>query len=162
MAYTELNDYSRVIAREDLKDLLEEAADGYSGKSSDIVQQNAEKMAEARIRLYLGLRFDMDTEFALDPNSTAPPRDETILSCYLMLAVYFLHFVINARDMPEDRQKQFDDCLKNLERIRDGELYTTLTPVVDTTGSILIEGNCKFISKPFTDAQVLDSDESTP
>jgi len=156
MAYVELNDFSRVISKRDLNDLIEEASEDYKAKSSDEVRQDAEKMAESKIRLYLGLRFDLDTEFAKDPSST--DRDETILECYLHLSVYMLHFAINSRDIPEDRQNQFDMCIKLLEQLRDGELYSTLDPITETAGSILTEANRKFISKPFDDAGVLDNE----
>lgn len=151
MAYTEEKDYSRLITQRDLNDILEEAAENYSSKSSTSVRMDAELMAEAKIKLYLKTRYDMANEFALTPSDN---RDQTILHIYLTLSVYFIHVALSARDVPEVRIREYKEAIDMLESIRDGNMTLDITPVEDTYGSTVVVGNKKFISKPFTDGSI--------
>ena len=153
MAYVEENDYSRIITKNDLDEILLEAVEDYPSKTTTEARQDAESMAQSKINTFLGSRFDMATEFALTPSET---RDQVILYCYLTFAVYFIHMAISPRDIPRLRIREYNDCIKKLEKIRDGEISISLDPTEETFGSVVIAGNSKFISKPFTDANVVD------
>lgn len=160
MSYVIKSDYSRVISRQDLEDLLLEAAEEFQGKSSDQVRLDAEDQAETTIKSYLSIRFDMATEFAKDGSSAAgaASREKTILRCYLSLSVYFMQFVINPRDIPELREKDYDACLKTLQKAQKNELFLELTEnATGDTARFVMDGNQKFRSKPFSDASLFEN-----
>lgn len=151
MPYVELSDYSRIISKDDLVDLMEEAADGYASKSPANALDEAGKMAEGKMITILSGRYDTATEFAKLSTDVPDVRDITILVCYLHFAVYFLHFSINPRDIPKLRVKNFNECMKTIEKARDGEITLTLTINTTDQGRSSIDGTRKFVSKPFTD-----------
>lgn len=150
MPYVQRSDYSRVISNIDLRDLLEESHEYFQGKTENDVLNEANAMAEARIKMYLSATHDISTELAKDGTIIPDVREQNILSCYLHIAVYFLHFVVNPRDIPELRQNQYDHCLEMIAMIRNGELNIEVDKLVDSA-RIQLTGHKKFVSKPFTD-----------
>jgi len=163
MAYVQRSDYSRTISNVDLRDLLEEANEFFQGKDEQTVLDEAGAMAEAKIRMFLSSVYDMDSEFSKDATTIPDPREQNILHCYLTIAVYHLHFVINPRDIPELRQDAFDSCISTLEKIRDGELVIQVPEKEDGNSRLgQFSGACKFISKPFRDPLVFRDDQILP
>jgi phage gp36-like protein len=162
MVYANQADYSRIISKTDLGDLLLDAAADYAGKTTDQVLEEAEEGAEAEIKKYLGARFDLALEFAKDAGvpGEAISREKTILRCFLTISTYFLHFSINPRDIPELRSLEFNRCISTLEGIRDGEIYTELTEKAGAEGRLSTwGGGRKFISKPFEDDSLFNDDD---
>lgn len=155
MAYLVKADYSRLIAINLLDDILEQASEN-SGLSTATILDNGLNMAIAEIKAYLNKLFDMTTEFAKTTG-----RNENIMRVTIHITLYNLHFTINPHDIPEMRQKIYNDLKKELEAVRDGVLDWELTPRADdsTAGMHRTElfSARKFISKPFTDPQLTSS-----
>lgn len=163
MAYVQQEDFSRVIGNEELTELLEEAAALFPGKTNEQVLSESALMAQNKINQFLGERFQMAVEFAKEATTVPDTRDVNILRCYLHLSVYWLNFAINPRDIPELRQKAFDQCIKELTQIRDGALFLDIPVVADSTPPIAAwSGHRKFISKPFRDPLVQDEQNPIP
>lgn len=162
MAYVQRSDYSRVISNDDLRDLLEEANEFFQGKEEGTVLDEAGSMAEAKIKMILGSVYDMAQEFAKNATTLPDPREQNVLRCYLHISVYYLHYVINPRDIPELRQLSYENCTSELEKIRDGELVIEV-PKFEGSGRLMqFTGHKKFISKPFTDPLVFDDKQILP
>lgn len=169
MAYTIKSDYTRVISPKELDDILQEAIDQVEGgKTEDQVREDAEAMAIAKVRSYLASDYNITEEF--DKQNT-DDRNENVLRCMLHIAVYNLHYICNPRDIPEMREKAYDDCIMELKEVRDGKLNFELNVIGEGSGDDgvdseetpaypqMISFNRKFVSKPHADPNVIGEDE---
>ena len=168
MAYTIKSDYTRVISPKELDDILEEAVDQVDGgKTADQVREEAEAMAQAKIRSYLASDFNITEEFAKQNTDT---RNENVLRCLLHIAVYNLHYICNPRDIPEMREKAYQDCIDELKDVRDGKLNFELNFIGQGSGEDgsnsdetptypqNIQFSRKFVSKPYADPNIIGED----
>ncbi len=157
MSYVKRSDYSRVISNQDLDDILQDSAEYFANKTSSQVLQEAGDMAEAKIRMVISARYDVEIEFSKSATDSPDIREKNVLRCYLHMAVYWLHFVINPRDIPELRQNAYDNCVKELELARDDNASLELEGITGTGRLEQISGAKKFVSKPYADPLYYDS-----
>jgi len=161
MAYLIKDDYTRLIALDHLTEILNQAA-MTSAFSSDQILLNAQNMAVAEVKRYLNKLFEIDAELA--KTNSDPARNENIVRCIIVIALYNLHFTVNPRDIPEIREKDYKMCREDLSACRDGILDFGLAakPSDETDGMDRtdIKSARKFISKPFSDPLVTSSDNN--
>jgi len=160
MAYLVKDDYTISISVDHLDQILTQAANN-SGLTVDQIRQNSEDTAEAEINAYLSKYYDTETEFAIDGSSSPATRNKLILRCMVNISLYNIFHTISPRDIPEMRQKLYDDCIEMLKGYRDGMLDFGLDVIdADEDGEpdverTMIDSHKKFISKPFTDPSLL-------
>jgi len=161
MAYLKKDDYTLRIIQDNLNQILTQAAEN-SGFSEDEIRLDAELTAQAEIGGYLSGRYKIEDEFAKDATAPADIRNKTILKCALDISLFNLYVIINPRDVPEIREKNYDRCLEMLAAYRDSTLI--IYPIYPTDGGIevrpedeggdsrfIITSHTKFISRPFND-----------
>lgn len=157
MAYLAKDDYTISISIDHLDQILAQAANN-SGLTADQIRVNSEDTAEAEINAYLSKNYDTDTEFAIDAPA---PRNRMILRCMIQLSLYNIFHTISPRDIPEMRQRLYDECIETLKAYRDGMLDFGLDVIdADSDGDPDVERTMlisatKFISKPFSDPNLL-------
>lgn len=156
MAYLVKDSYTISISIDHLDKILTQAAED-SGLTADQIRTDSELTAQAEIDAYLAKYYDTVTEFAKNGATAPATRNKMILRCYVQLSLYNIFHTVSPRDIPEMRQKLYDDCIGMLKAYRDGELDFGLD-VIDADGDgeadvqrIQLNSHTKFISKPFTD-----------
>ena len=160
MAYLVKDSYTISISIDHLDNILAQAAVS-SGLTVDQIRTDSELTAQAEIDAYLAKYYDTVTEFAIDGATLPATRNKMILRCYVQLSLYNIFHTVSPRDIPEMRQKLYDDCIGMLKAYRDGELDFGLDVIdADADGEadvqrIMITSHTKFISKPFTDPNLL-------
>ena len=160
MAYFKIDDYTLRISKPYLDQILDQATE-LSGYTADQVLEDAQDTAIAEISAYLTSRYVIEDEFAKDATADPDNRNKMILKCGLDMAIYFIHWTINPRDVPELREKAYLSCREMLAAFRDGELLLLQPP---STGGVEIRteedggdkrtelnSQIKFISKPYSD-----------
>lgn len=158
MAYLKKDDYTLHISIDHLDQILAQAATT-SGLTADQIREESEETAAAEIKSYLKAYYNIETELA--KASTATGRNRMIKKCMIDISLYNIFFTVNPRDIPESREKLYDKCITDLKAYRDGMLDFGLDVIdVDADGEadvqrIMLNGARKFISKPFTDPNVL-------
>jgi hypothetical protein len=160
MAYLVKDDYTISTSIDHLDQILAQAANN-SGLTADQIRTNSEDTAQAEINAYLSKYYDTATEFAIDGSIAPATRNKMILRCMVNLSLYNIFHTISPRDIPEMRQKLYDDCIEMLKGYRDGALDFGLA-VIDTdmdgepdVERTMLQSGKKFISKPFTDPSLL-------
>lgn len=169
MAYIKKSDYTLRITQSNLDTILTQAAQD-SGITADEIREDAELTAQAEIGGFLSGRYKIEDEFAKDADTPPDIRNKTILKCALDIALFSLYVIINPRDVPEVREKNYDRCLADLAAYRDSQLL--LYPAYPTDGGIEIRpedeggdsriimgGHIKFISRPHNDPTGLTDSE---
>jgi ABC-type ATPase with predicted acetyltransferase domain len=160
MAYLVKDDYTISTSIDHLDQILVQAAKN-SGLTADKVRTNSEDTAEAEINAYLSKYYDTATEFTIDGSVAPETRNKLIIRCMVNLSLYNIFHTISPRDIPEMRQKLYDDCIEMLKGYRDGMLDFGLDVIdADMDGEpdverTMLESAKKFISKPFTDPSLL-------
>lgn len=156
MAYLVKDSYTISISIDHVDQILTQAANS-SGLTVDQIRVNSEDTAEAEINAYLSANYDTVTEFAIDGSTDPEDRNKLILRCMVNLSLFNLFHTISPRDIPEMRQKLYDDCIEMLKAYRDGELDFGLDRVdADSDGEpdvqrTMISSGAKFNSRPFRD-----------
>lgn len=156
MAYLVEDDYTISISIDHVDQILAQAANN-SGLTADQIRTNSEDTAEAEINAYLSANYDTATEFAIDGAVAPTTRNKLIIRCMVNLSLFNLFHTISPRDIPEMRQKLYDDCIEMLKAYRDGELDFGLDRVdADSDGEpdvqrTMISSGVKFNSRPFRD-----------
>jgi len=160
MAYLVKDSYTISISIDHLDNILTQAAVS-SGLTADQIRLDSELTAEAEINAYLSKYYATVAEFTIDGSVDPETRNKMILRCYVQLSLYNIFHTISPRDIPEMRQKLYDDCIGMLKAYRDGEIDFGLD-VIDEDGDgepdvqrTMITSHGKFISKPFTDPNLL-------
>ena len=157
MAYLSKDDYTISISIDHLDQILAQAA-STSGLTVDQIRVNSEETAQAEINAYLAANYNTPDEFLI---AVPADRNKLILRCYVNLSLYNIFVTISPRDLPENRLRMYNDCIDMLKAYRDGLLDFGL-PVIDIDAdgeadiqrTVLMSGS-KFISKPFTDLNLL-------
>ena len=169
MANTEYlvkEDYTISISITNLDDIVEQGIES-TGLTEAILLGNSELTAQAEIRSYLSLVYDIDSEFAKNAVDDPDIREKLTLRCVVNLSLFNLHMTINPRDIPEKIEKAYDNCLEHLDGVRKGQLELDLPPIENPDGSDgsvpwrTAGSNYKFTSKPFREARIIDEGNST-
>lgn len=84
----------------------------------------SERAAIAEVQLYLRSRYDAAAVFA----STGTDRNPLILMVTIDILLYHLHSRLNPRQIPEIRQKRYDEAKRMLEDIMKGLIEIDLPP----------------------------------
>lgn len=156
MAYLAKADYTISIAITHLDEILGQAA-ATSGQSADTIRLQAELVAQSEIAAYISNRFNVNAEFAKDSADTT--RAPLMKKCVVDIALYNIHHTVAPRDIPEMREKIYHDWIEMLEAIRDGKMtFTGLTPVADPLEKTFIGSQRKFISRPYQDASLQETE----
>lgn len=156
MGYLAKADYTISIAITHLDEILEQAA-ATSGKAEDVIRGEAELVAQAEITQYLSNRFNIATEFAkADTDATRAPL---MKKCVVDISLYNIHHTVSPRDVPEMREKNYRDTIEMLEAVRDGKLsFPGLTAVADPLEKSFLGSQRKFISRPYQDAMLQETE----
>ena len=156
MPYVELEDYVLNVSFEELKDVLVQAADGFS-LSQEEVRLKCEAKAESKIRLFLSAKYDLDTEFA----KVDPDRNMSLVDVWVKLSLCALYRSVSPDDIPEMRDEDCKEAIDMLAKWRDGELGLPGVPEIEEpTGKPEFIMPIKFISKPYSDPLIFEEDET--
>jgi len=130
MTYLTLNDYYLVIQDAQLQQLI-----GSSGTNQlDLATQ----IAMATVKSYLIQKYDMDAEYA----KTGDSRDLQTRLAVVDVALYLLHSRISPNNIPELRQKRYDQTISWLKDSAKGNVTPALTEIdITTTGARIRFGN---------------------
>lgn len=164
MAYLSIDDYTLRTSLENLNEILAQAAQD-SGLSVDNVRNNAESWAQALIKSYLSVKYNINAEFALVPPT---PRNFLIMQLTIDLSLCTVHKTINPRDVPEHIAKSCEDAMIFLEKLRDGEMIIDLpSPPVNGSDPVNLQSSyigsqVKFISKPYQDSSLTGDNRNNP
>lgn len=164
MAYILKDDYINHISLNHLDQILKQAVEG-SSKKPDAIRLESELMAQSEITSFLSGKYKIEDEFTIDATVDPDSRNRLIKMCVLDISIYYMFKTVNPRDVPESRMDSYMNCLDRLEKYRDEELNFGL-PIVDDDNDgepdiqrISLNYNRKFISRPFSDSQIIDPDE---
>jgi len=149
--YISRDDYSIVTGVKHLNEILHQAAEE-TAKTEDSLLEEAELTAQNTIEAYLVSRFDTATEFAKASDDDPDQRYRLIMKCMACISLYYLYHTISPRDIPEMRERDYDDCISKLEMARAGRM--ALPGLGDATTVVTgskFGSNTKFLSKPFLD-----------
>jgi hypothetical protein len=148
MAYLAKEDYTISTPILHLNEIMGEAAEA-SGKTEDVIRQEAETLADAEIQSLLSSKYEIATELLIDEPAT---RAAMIKKCMVDISLYHLHFTINPRNIPQLRVTAYEHCKDFLKAAQEGNVLVVGVPlVVDAISNTEIVSQSKFISKPFTD-----------
>ena len=89
-------------------------------------QNNAEQAireAEAEVRTYLCVRYDIDEEYC----KTGDSRDATVFRLVRDIALYRCYAISNPTSMPDIRRQNYEDAIKLLRDIQAERASLTLT-----------------------------------
>lgn len=89
-------------------------------------QNNAEQAireAEAEVRTYLCVRYDIDEEYS----KTGDSRDATVFRLVRDIALYRCYAISNPTSMPDIRRQNYEDAIKLLRDIQAERASLTLT-----------------------------------
>src|SRR6478752_581838 len=158
MAYLSEADYTLYITKENLDEILTQAA-GSSGKTNDQVRQFAESYAMAYVSSMLKSKYNIAGEYAIDSSGS---RDMLIVGVTIDLTLCVLHKTLNPRDIPELRQKACDEAKQWLIDVRNGDALISVPVNADPNNQVmtLIGSQTKFISKPYSDGSLVQNDSN--
>lgn len=166
MAYFKKEDYTLRISYPYLDQILEQAIE-LSGLTEEQILEDAQDTAITEISAYLTGKYIIEDEFAKDATTIPDDRNKMVLKCGLDMAIYYIHWVINPRDIPELREKAYTSCTEMMAAFRDGELIFLAPPAsggievrpIEDGGipSINVTSQVKFISKPYSDPANTDT-----
>ena len=105
-------DYKYHIGTARLDQILQ-AAD----EDEDLILDNAETEAIGFMRKYLDNKYDMNLELA----KAGAARNAVLLRIAKVLVIYYIYERVPDEMVPERVVKNYDDVLKMLEKIEDGE-----------------------------------------
>lgn len=88
-------------------------------EADDVILDNAEGEAMGVIRKHLGTRYDMDVELAKSGDS----RSKVLLRYIKVLVLYFIYERVPDDSVPERVVKNYDEVMKALEKIEDGDAH---------------------------------------
>lgn len=100
-------------------------------QSDDSLLHESERAAIAETQLYLRARYDVAATFA----TTGPERNPIILMLVIDILLYHLHSRLNPRQIPEIRQKRYDEAKRMLEDIVKGIIEIDLAALTDSEGN---------------------------
>jgi hypothetical protein len=157
MAYLAKDDYTLRISVLHLDQILAEAMET-SGLTADNIRTNAESWAMATVKSYLSSQWNIAAEYA----QTGGGRNYQIMQITIDLVLCTIHKTINPRDVPEHVEKACEDAIQWLKDVRDEKISVDLTPAAVAEGEVdlsstFLDSQQKFISKPFTDKSLTDS-----
>ncbi len=154
MAYLTLDDYALSVSSQELDDVLTQAADGYTLSPTEVRELNESK-AESKIRNFLSAKYDLDTEFA----KVGSARNLELVGVYVDLTLCSVYRTVSPDDIPEMRDEDCKEAINNLEMWRDGEKgLEGVDEITDSVGKPEFNMPIKFISKPYSDPLVFDTD----
>lgn len=161
MSYLSKSDYTITTAITHLDEILTQAVES-SGLTEDQCRQNAEATAQALIVGKLTALFNINAEMAKASSDTT--RDRLIILIMVNIALFFIYKTANPRDIPELREKAYDEAISLLKDIWQQTMTTTLTLNAPTLGAerITLYSAKKFISKPFEDAIITTPENPAP
>ncbi len=116
MPFLRKTDYDTVIRNDRLDVVLNEDPSLLTG---------AEMKAESQMSDYLNQRFDVAAIFS----AFEPDRNHSIVMYMVDITLYHLHSRINPRNVPELRERRYEDALKWLKMVADGKLTPDLPPL---------------------------------
>jgi len=159
MAYLQESDYTLRIDQVTLEEILTQAS-STSGLSNTQVRQNAETWAQAVIISFLTSKYQIAVEFA----KTAPDatRSYLIMSCMLDLAIWTLHKTVNPRDIPELREKCYQDAMAWLDDARAVRFVLPGIGLISGYFNMQVGSGAKFVSDPFKEARTYDTVLNSP
>jgi hypothetical protein len=159
MAYIKKDDYSLRISQDNLDQILAQAV-ANTGLTEDQIREDAEQTAQTEISAYLTGAYIIEDEFSKDATTNDTDRNKIVLKCVLDMALYFIHWVINPRDIPLIREKAYTNCQEMMAAFRDSDLIFLVPPAVGGiaprleedggTKGISMSGQVKFVSKPYS------------
>lgn len=103
---------------------------------------DAESRAIEEIKAYLNSRYKVDEIFA----ATGSQRNKVILVYAIDVVLYHIHCIHNPAKMPEIRVINYDNTIKNLEKISKGMINPVGLPILtpqNEKGQLLFGGNKK-------------------
>jgi len=134
--YISKDDYKYQVRTARLDQILE-AAD----EDEEAILNSAELEALGMIEKHLSTRYDMASEFA----KTGTARHKVVLRWAKVLVIYYIYERIPDELVPERVVKNYDDVMKQLEKVEDGEASIPGLAVVSVD-----DPNNEGESKPFT------------
>lgn len=162
MAYLVKDDYTLHISIDHLDRILTQAANT-SGITSDAIREESELTAQAEINAYISEYYQSVNEFLIDGATSPSTRNKMVKKCVIDISLYHIFHTINPRDIPENREKNYDDCINMLKAYREGNLNFGLPIVEDPenpgepqVSRIMIDSNVRFVSKPFRDVNLFE------
>lgn len=154
MAYVALEDYAISVSNEELTDILDQTANGYSITATE-VREACESKAEAKINNFLASKFDLAVEYA----KTGTDRNMALVGVYIDLTLCAVYRSISPDDIPEMRDESCKDAINTLGMWRDGDLDLVGVPEVESPVNKREWINpTKFISKPFADPIITEGE----
>jgi phage gp36-like protein len=131
MAYLTAEDYKMHIQDVNLQQIIQ---------SNEGIRERANILAIAQARSYLVQKFDIDAELI----KTGEARGAELLSNIVDMALYHLHTAISPRNIPELREKRYENALMWLNMCAKGELSPALAQYEIRQGKrIRFGGNVK-------------------
>jgi hypothetical protein len=103
---------------------------------------DAESRAIEEIKGYLSSRYKVDEIFA----ATGSQRNKVVLGYAIDVVLYHIHCIHNPAKMPEIRVINYDNTIKNLEKISKGMINPQGLPILtpqNEKGQLLFGGNKK-------------------
>lgn len=94
--------------------------------SNDAILEDAELHAMAVIEDAFYNKYDLDAEFA----KLEDERHKNLLRWMLNLTLYFIYERIPDEQVPERVVKNYDDTVKEIEKIEQGKRNTSLTKLI--------------------------------
>ena len=132
MAFIEKTDLTKYIQEDNLDQII-------NNDDSKLTQPIADAMAFAKG--FLDNRFNTSSIFG----ETGSNRHGVLRVQVVHIVIYYLHNLINPRNIPELRVKNYDDAVKILTMIRKGEICQDL-PLL--TNDSTETGYVKYGNKP--------------
>lgn len=121
MAYLDKSDYKYMIRTYRLDQILD-AQD----EDEDAILDAAEEDALGMVQKYLGNKYDMVLEFG----KTGAARNKVIVRWAKVLVLYYIYERIPDEMVPERVVKNYDEVMKQLEKIEDGDAGIPGLPVI--------------------------------
>lgn len=123
MAYLNKDDYKYMIRTYRLDQILE-AED----EDEDAILDGAEEDALGMIAKHLGNKYDMPLEFG----KTGAARNKVVVRWAKVLVIYYIYERVPDEMVPERVVKNYDEVMKALEKIEDGEAgIPSLPPITE-------------------------------
>jgi phage gp36-like protein len=130
MNYTTIEDFYLIIQDKQLTQLI-----GLSGNS---MLDLSVEMALSEVKSYLVQKYDMVFEYA----QTGTSRSLQVVMAVVDISLYILHSRIAPNNIPELRQKRYDQTISWLKNCAKGFVTPALTEIdLSTTGSKYRFGN---------------------
>ena len=124
MNYTQIEDYHLLIQPQQITQLV-----GISGGTQIDL---ANEMALAEVKSYLVQKYDMPLEYS----QTGTSRSLQVVMAVVDISLYILHSRIAPTNIPELRQKRYEQTIAWLKNCAKGMVTPALTPIdITTTGS---------------------------